>query len=395
MLIRTIDNFLSDEECNHIIKLINETNYPSTVVGGDTGYTKTEQRTSFTSALCDCDNLVYGVKEKVSDLLKVSVKQIETLQGQLYKPGQYFRKHYDYFEGDEGSLHIGNMGNRLWTCMVYLNDDLEGGQTRFPNIDLEFTPKKGMAVLWQNINKKGEMETDSLHEGCDVISGTKYIITAWVRENEMSSNTENQLVRMDSQIPFKDYTELPKLTENGFIVKKIPEDIWNFIKGMYDDVKDNSREENFDGKDLIIPNEINKNSSDIFSLDLIWEKRNILHQLLLDMHKEWCGEDIEPTFIYGIRSYNYGSKLALHRDRVETHHISSIICVDKNLNGNSDWGLDIQTHNGEWQKVFIQPGEILLYESAVCDHGRNDMFEGEYYRNMFIHYKLKNYIFQR
>lgn len=394
MLLRTIDNFLSESECNHIIKLIDENNFPSTVVGGNSGYTQTQKRTSFTSALCDCDKLVYSVKEKISNLLKISINQIETLQGQLYQPGQYFRAHYDYFEGEEGMSHIGNMGNRLWTCMIYLNDNLEGGQTKFPNLDLEFIPKKGMAVLWQNINKKGEFETDSLHEGCDVISGNKYIITAWIRENEIQNTPPPNPIEMSSIKRFKDYTQLPKLTKMGFEVKKLPQGIWNFILGMYDDVKEIKQEETFDGKDYIIPNNLNKNSSDIFSLDRIYEKRDILHGLLLELHKEWCGEDIEPSFVYGIRSYNYGSKLTIHKDRVETHHISSIICVDKNLNGNKDWGLDIQSHDGEWHRVFIQPGEILLYESAVCDHGRNEIFEGEYYRNMFIHYKFKNYIYQ-
>lgn len=393
MLIRTIDNFLSDEQCDIIVDLINNDNYPSTVVGGENGYTKSIERTSFTSTLCDCNTNVYDIKQKISDTLKVSVNQIETLQGQLYNPGQYFRPHYDYFQGEDGANHIGSLGNRIWTCMIYLNDDLEGGETRFPNLDLEFKPKKGMAVLWQNINKKGEFETDSLHEGCDVINGSKYIVTAWIREFEPSNGLPIEPTKPKKI--FRNYIELPHLTELGFEVKKIPENIWNFILGMYEDVKQFKVEEQFDGKDTIIPNELNENSSDIFSLDKIHQRRTELHSMLHQMHEEWCGEEIEPTFIYGIRSYNYGSKLMVHRDRVETHHISSIICVDKNLNGNEDWGLDIQAHNGDWYKVFLQPGEILLYESAVCDHGRNDMFEGEYYRNMFIHYKLKNYSFQR
>ena len=41
--------------------------------------------------------------------------------------------------------------------------------------------------------------------------------------------------------------------------------------------------------------------------------------------------DIEPSYIYGIRSYQKGSRLEEHVDRLETHHISSIIIVDKDL----------------------------------------------------------------
>jgi len=50
------------------------------------------------------------------------------------------------------------------------------------------------------------------------------------------------------------------------------------------------------------------------------------------VHQQWIDNaDIEPSFIYGIRSYKKGATLEKHYDRVETHHISSIIIVDKDL----------------------------------------------------------------
>ena len=36
---------------------------------------------------------------------------------------------------------------------------------------------------------------------------------------------------------------------------------------------------------------------------------------------------------------------------------------------------------------MFQPGEMVWYESARLLHGRPDPFQGEYFDNLFIHYK--------
>ena len=46
----------------------------------------------------------------------------------------------------------GVRGNRSWTFMVYLNDGMEGGATRFTEFDRAVHPKLGMALLWNNLN---------------------------------------------------------------------------------------------------------------------------------------------------------------------------------------------------------------------------------------------------
>ena len=93
-----------------------------------------------------------------------------------------------------------------------------------------------------------------------------------------------------------------------------------------------------------------------------------------------------------------GATLTSHVDRIATHHISSIIIVDKDLACGcsnkpeaEDWPLDIQGHDGEWYKVYAQPGDMILYESAVCEHGRNEVFGGTHFRNFYVHYKLKDW----
>ena len=142
----------------------------------------------------------------------------------------------------------------------------------------------------------------------------------------------------------------------------------------------------------------------MLSFDNVPSIRTLIHEQLLPVHRDWIANEmhdamkeplIEPSFVYGIRSYNRGATLSSHVDRVETHHISSIIIVDKDLACGcqnkpeaDDWPLDIQGHDGAWHKIYAQPGDMILYESAVCEHARFEPFGGTFFRNFYVHYKL-------
>ena len=122
--------------------------------------------------------------------------------------------------------------------------------------------------------------------------------------------------------------------------------------------------------------------------------KEIIQEELLPIHQEFIEykEAIKPLWIYGIRSYVRGSVLESHTDTLATHHVSSIIIVDKQVD--KDWPLDIQDHNGNWHKIYAEPGDMILYESATNKHGRLEPFEGEFYRNFYLHYSLTNYKYE-
>ena len=41
-------------------------------------------------------------------------------------------------------------------------------------------------------------------------------------------------------------------------------------------------------------------------------------------------------------------------------------------------------------EIFLKPGEMALYESAVVPHGRQFPFNGEFFDNLFVHYTLED-----
>ena len=388
-----LQNFLNQEECDYLIDLINKDNRKSTVVGHENAKSVYDQkhRTSSTCDLSNNDEKVRDIHKKIADNLGFDISRGETLQGQMYNPGQYFRQHHDYFQGEHYDRFCLTSGNRVKTFMIYLNDDCKGGDTNFPKLNLSIKPEKGKAVIWDNMID-GELNPNSMHEGTDVIEGTKYIITSWWRENAWQPHQDEMMYRNRNKKVYIKHSDLPKCTDTGFKVIKCPEEVWSLIQDSYEELKKYEREEIFDNKKDFLKGSSLTNILDIGNIPGL---RNKLHNKLQKLHEDFCGQKLEPTCIYGIRSYKRGVTLETHRDRIETHHISSVIIVDKDLRcgcknkrfGN-DWPLDIQDHNGNWHKVYAKVGDIILYEGGSLEHGRLEPFEGLYFNNLFVHYKL-------
>lgn len=178
----TLDDFFSAKECDRLIALIGHHLRPSTVSIEDA------DKLFRTSQTCDLSLLRSPVAQrcddKIAKALGIRLEYSEGIQAQRYDVGQQFKAHTDYFEPGtpEYAKFGGERGNRTWTFMVYLNEGMGGGGTRFFAIEQTFAPKKGQAVIWNNLNANGAPNTATLHAGEPVTSGYKVIITKWFRQ---------------------------------------------------------------------------------------------------------------------------------------------------------------------------------------------------------------------
>lgn len=187
---------------------------------------------------------------------------------------------------------------------------------------------------------------------------------------------------------FNTWEQLPRLTETGFKIIKCPEAQWQQIRDLYRRVQAAPTAEYFEGIETTIPNP-NQAPTKLFSLEQYRADRDRIHRELLELHETWSQQKLIPTAVYGIRSYNNQSSLTMHRDREATHHVSSIVIVD--THEHEPWPLHIEDHQGNLHRLYTEPGQIILYESARLLHGRPDQFRGNYYRNFYIHYRLRDW----
>ena len=84
----------------------------------------------------------------------------EMLRFYKYSPGQRFKMHRD------GSYIRNETEFSYYTFMVYLNDDYEGGQTKFDSGEF-VNPKKGTALIFEHSLR---------HEGARLTQGSKYVL---------------------------------------------------------------------------------------------------------------------------------------------------------------------------------------------------------------------------
>lgn len=169
---------------------------------------------------------------------------------------------------------------------------------------------------------------------------------------------------------------LPFFTKRGFDVVATPAPVHERLSEAYSVGLSNARPEQSDA------NYLPAGDPDYIDIgELAFEVGHLLHQ----MHEEWAGQQLELTASYGLRIYRRGQVLRWHADRAETHVISSIIHIDNE--SDEPWPLHIEDHAGTEHAIALEPGQMLLYESATCVHARPTPFAGEHYGSLFVHFK--------
>jgi prolyl 4-hydroxylase len=116
---------------------------------------------------------VHSFNRRLAAASGTDVRQAETLQVLRYGTGQQYRPHLDA---------IPSLANqRKLTFLVYLNDDYAGGETVFPELDIEVSGRLGMGLLFANALPDGRPDPRTRHAGAPVTSGTKLIASRWIR----------------------------------------------------------------------------------------------------------------------------------------------------------------------------------------------------------------------
>ncbi len=432
-------NVLSQQECNTLISMIDELSQKSTVVVGAGKTEYSAHRTSSTAYFDENNSFIKSIDTKLSIFLGIHPDFSEGVQGQVYQVGEEFKHHHDFFHNPDGKDERFNIqGDRTWSMMVFLNHVEEGGETDFPDHNLVLTPEPGMAVYWKNTDIYGKQKFDTLHAGMPVKKGKKYIITKWYRQfpysspkpknyspedfqrraNEMlAQQSQNILIQkaedskqniqansaseqtstvfsnkkdLKSREDYQKVSDVPIFTEEGFKKIKIPPKTWKIIQDAYIVAKDNFKDEYDleanDPENAGIRAHMDSDKFDVGALfsPLDDHSKEIVTNDIKEVLEQWTERSLVSTATYGFRSYNNGCKLKMHVDRIQTHVISATLCIDQKTN--TPWPLDIYNHEKEESNILMEPGEMVLYESARLAHGRKQRLDGDYYVGLFVHF---------
>jgi prolyl 4-hydroxylase len=166
-LVWTVDDVLTPAACDRLIATCDAGPWLEATVNRSAGRAVDSKIRNNRLVLVDDAALAGALLERLrpdlpARLMGMTLSGIkDRMRCYQYRVGEYFAPH-----GDQS--YPGGPGERsLLTLMVYLNDDFEGGQTAFLELDRVITPRRGQALLFQHM---------VLHEGRPVTAGTKVVL---------------------------------------------------------------------------------------------------------------------------------------------------------------------------------------------------------------------------
>jgi prolyl 4-hydroxylase len=379
--IYSIDGFLNSDECTALIGTIHDNLKPSTVADNiETDGVVSQDRTSST---CVFDNnnpehaLAMEVSARLSKVIGINPSYAEPIQAQLYAVGGEYKAHYDWFEPGtpafDAQACAAKGGQRTWSVIVYLNDVISGGETKFEKANLTLQPSQGRVVFWNNLDQNNAPNNEALHQACPVLEGEKAILTFWYRsfgEGEMYVRKPNELK--------------PRFTQLGFDKGTMSHDLFQNLSSYYQQCS------KADKRDEFVEGEFLSNQTDSVPSELIDIPENLRQEIISELQprcEEWSQSELEFSALYGIRVYKRGTSLKMHTDTDTTHFISVILNIAQQVD--SDWGLEIDDHMERRHSINLVPGELIFYEGARLNHGRPSPFNGDSYANIFLHFRPK------
>ena len=201
-IITKFHKFLSNEECDAIINFSNKKGMEKSKVysqtNNGTSLINLDDRISEQLWLSDNDtnedfeiqkivNKIHTLNESITKIPKINQENIQVVK---YNKGGFYKEHYDAcsYDAEKCKNMNNNSGQRITTLLIYLNDNFEGGETKFTHekVKLNVKPEKGMAILFYNVSSKDNdiVHPLSLHTGSELLSGEKWICNVWSHKNK-------------------------------------------------------------------------------------------------------------------------------------------------------------------------------------------------------------------
>jgi prolyl 4-hydroxylase len=176
--VRLFPALFTKAECAYLIETAKPLLRPSVVVDPHSGQQvpnpiRTSAGASF--PFVDENPAIHALNRRLAAASGTDVRAGEPLQILRYMPGEQYREHSDALPG------VAPSQQRVWTFLVYLDDEYDGGETAFPSVGLKVRGHGGDGLLFRNASTAGVPDARALHAGLPVTRGVKHLASRWIR----------------------------------------------------------------------------------------------------------------------------------------------------------------------------------------------------------------------
>ena len=181
------DDIISEQECQHFIKISQESLKRSLVSDSQKGFFSDGRTSSNTWIKHDHDQITKNVGERIAKIVGIPLENAESFQVIYYGVSQEYKQHYDSWvhNGSEKTLRCMKWGGaRMKTALCYLNNVPKGGGTKMTKLNIIVPAIKGNMLVFQNTISEHNHDRHELseHAGLPVQEGEKYAFNLWFRE---------------------------------------------------------------------------------------------------------------------------------------------------------------------------------------------------------------------
>lgn len=118
-------------------------------------------------------NVIYGL---INPYYQFKIRDSEPPQLLRYDVGGHYKQHYDgvaRWKNPDGSVMWKKSVDRDLSCVIFLNDDFEGGEFVFPDLRIRIRPEPGLMVCFPSTEYY-------LHKVEPVTKGIRYSLVTWM-----------------------------------------------------------------------------------------------------------------------------------------------------------------------------------------------------------------------
>lgn len=388
-----LEDFLSDDEHRRLIEFVNRrTTFSPARIDQPRGPVATSDPTVRRAHVATPDDEILGMFEtRLRAILPHARRETGVGYFRLGALERQITAHHDsdFFDvhTDIGDPWRPSSGRRL-SYVYYFHEQprrFEGGELRLYDRVIADDGRPGRAETFQTIEPADNsivfFPSSAFHEvrpvrvdgPPDAPGATRYTFNGWFTDADhvFSAPPLDRVTRTNLT---ERYT--PSFTATGFAKMRTPSAVHRALRALYDERIGASFTESADAEYLPT------GAPDFLDID---DQKGRFHFALQSIHEEWSGQELIPTAAYGLRVYRRGQSLLPHTDTLTTHVISSIVHIAHETE--EPWPLWIKDLDGVEHEIVLDEGEMLLYESARCPHGRPTPLNGDAYCSLFLHYQ--------
>jgi prolyl 4-hydroxylase len=168
--------FMGREECTYLLQAAEPLFRPSVVVDPRSGRmiahpVRVSEAAVF--GVTQEDPVIAAINRRIAAASATAAPQGEPLQILRYRPGGEYKAHMDALPAEPNQ--------RIYTMLVYLADDYDGGETHFLRTGLSYRGRPGDALLFRNVTAAGAADPMTQHSGLPVTRGVKLLASRWIR----------------------------------------------------------------------------------------------------------------------------------------------------------------------------------------------------------------------